>query len=130
MKTGSSVCVGMANRLGVGRVRHIETRVFWLQEVTAKSLVLLEKCDSDDNLAAMGTKALMVERQEHLTSLLGMRNLSDEEETSVKAILAPEFANGKGKEEVSKKASIALGALLQTIGSDGKRLVKENNDSA
>ena len=129
IKTDSSACIGMASRLGVGRVRHIETRVSWLQEVIAKSLLLSEKCDSDDNLADMGTKALMAERHEHLTKLLGMKNLSDEEETSVRAILAPDIVNGKGKGGVSKKVLIALGVLLQTIGSDGKRQVKENNDS-
>ena len=40
IKTDSSACIGMASRLGVGRVRHIETRVLWLQEVIAKSLLL------------------------------------------------------------------------------------------
>ena len=33
LQTDSSACIGMASRKGVGRVRHLETRALWLQDV-------------------------------------------------------------------------------------------------
>ena len=46
----------MAVRRGVGRVRHLETRYLWIQEIVAARSVRLEKVASALNVANALTK--------------------------------------------------------------------------
>ena len=39
IQTDSSACTGMASMNGVGRVRHLETRALWLQDVIDSDLI-------------------------------------------------------------------------------------------
>ena len=52
----SSAAKSMAGRLGVGRVRHIELRLLWLQQEVKRGRISLFKIRGEDNPADVGTK--------------------------------------------------------------------------
>ena len=54
----SSAGRGMCNRRGTGRVRHLQTRFLWLQEVLANNEFQLLRVGSNDNPADINTKFL------------------------------------------------------------------------
>ena len=61
--------LGIAERRGVGSVRHLDTRMLWMQEQLIKELVEYQKVSGSLNLAGMGTKHLDAETiARHLAS--------------------------------------------------------------
>ena len=54
----ASAAIGIAQRRGMGKIRHIETNQLWLQEKVACGSVEIEKISTDDNLADHLTKPL------------------------------------------------------------------------
>ena len=54
--TDASAALGIANRRGVGKVRHIETSQLWLQEHVARGDLEIEKVNTQENLADALTK--------------------------------------------------------------------------
>ena len=46
---------GIANRRGVGRVRHLHTPALWIQRHVQEGGLLLSKVDGDNNLSDLGT---------------------------------------------------------------------------
>ena len=70
--TDSSAAKSIAQREGVGKVRHLDTRALWLQaEVKVGRLTML-KVGTDDNLADIGTKG---HDREKLQRLVGLNSL-------------------------------------------------------
>ena len=68
--TGSGATRGMTARLGVGRVRHLETQYLWIQERTRSTEIIVVKVRSEVNTADLLTKALDAERHWTLMSAL------------------------------------------------------------
>ena len=58
IKTDASAAIGIANRIGIGKVRHIEVNTLWLQEKVFSGDVVLKKVGSEENLADALTKAV------------------------------------------------------------------------
>ena len=58
IKSDASAAIGIANRIGIGKVRHIEVNQLWLQEKVSKKEIFIEKVGTDDNLADALTKAV------------------------------------------------------------------------
>ena len=58
IKTDASAAIGVANRIGIGKVRHIEVNTLWLQEKVFSGDVVLKKVGSEENLADALTKAV------------------------------------------------------------------------
>ena len=56
VRTDASAAVGIACRIGVGKVRHIEVNQLWLQEKVYEGRITLEKISTEDNLADALTK--------------------------------------------------------------------------
>ena len=54
----STAALGMCHRLGAGRVRHMEVRFLWLQDIVAKKRVELKKVHGKANPADVLTKPL------------------------------------------------------------------------
>ena len=52
----ASAAVGIACRIGVGKVRHIEVNQLWLQEKVHEGKIELKKIGTEDNLADALTK--------------------------------------------------------------------------
>ena len=58
LKTDASAALGVAQRLGIGKIRHIEVNQLWLQEKVYKGEIIVEKVSTDENLADALTKPL------------------------------------------------------------------------
>ena len=58
IKSDASAAIGIANRIGIGKVRHIEVNQLWLQEKVSKKEILIEKVSTENNLADALTKAV------------------------------------------------------------------------
>jgi hypothetical protein len=62
----------LACRTGFGRVKHVDIRLLWLQEVIASGRLLLKPVSTEANLADIGTKPLSAQRLEELCMKLGL----------------------------------------------------------
>ena len=58
LKTDASAALGVAQRFGIGKIRHIEVNQVWLQEKVYSGHIIVEKVGTDDNLADALTKPL------------------------------------------------------------------------
>ena len=58
IKSDASAAIGICNRIGLGKVRHIEVNQLWLQEKSVGRKLNIEKVDGCLNLADHLTKFL------------------------------------------------------------------------
>ncbi len=58
IKTDASAAIGIANRIGVGKVRHIEVNQLWLQDKVHRKEIKITKVKGEENLADALTKPL------------------------------------------------------------------------
>ena len=58
MEVDAKATIGMVNRLGLGKIRHLHTADLWVQEQTRSERVILEKVAGADNPADIFTKYL------------------------------------------------------------------------
>ena len=58
LHTDSSAAKGIAQRKGVGRIRHLHTPLLWIQQKTANKELRIFKVDGNKNVADLGTKEL------------------------------------------------------------------------
>ena len=66
-ETDASAGRAMATRRGVGRVRHLDARLLWLQQLCAEGVVQVRARPAEHKLADLGTKMVDLRR---MTSLL------------------------------------------------------------
>ena len=58
VKTDASAAIGIASRIGLGKIRHIEVSQLWLQEKVRTGKVIITKVDTNCNLADALTKGV------------------------------------------------------------------------
>eukprot|EP00435_Cladocopium_sp_Y103_P032828 s1809_g8.t1 len=80
----SSANNAMTHRLGVGRVRHLEVKVLWLQQMVYKGLLTMTWQAGKDNNSDLGTKVLTKQRLQELVASCGLR-MSEEKVNLVRA---------------------------------------------
>ena len=56
IRTDASAAIGIANRIGIGKIRHIETNQLWLQQKVLEGHLVVSKVKGEDNLADALTK--------------------------------------------------------------------------
>ena len=64
--TDSSAAMGISNRRGLGKVRHIELNQLWLQETVNSKEIEMRKMKGEDNVADALTKHLDQRRRREL----------------------------------------------------------------
>ena len=69
--TDSSSCRQFVQRLGVGRMKHIETKLLWIQEEVKKETLSITGVGTLLNVADLNTKKLTRNRRNFLMYLLG-----------------------------------------------------------
>ena len=69
IRTGSSVCKAIGNRRGIGRVKHLQVKSLWLQDVFKVGDAFLDKAGTKDNRADLGTKVLTEAEFDRLTNM-------------------------------------------------------------
>ena len=57
-KSDASAAIGIANRIGIGKVRHIEVNQLWLQDRVSKKEIQITKVGTEENLADALIKAV------------------------------------------------------------------------
>jgi len=58
LKSDASAAIGISNRIGSGKIRHIEVTQLWLQEKVSSGEIVLTKVGTDENLADALTKGV------------------------------------------------------------------------
>ena len=58
LNSDASAAIGISNRIGSGKVRHIEVTQLWLQEKVSNGQVRLNKVGTEENLADALTKGV------------------------------------------------------------------------
>ena len=56
IRTVASAAIGIAHRIGIGKIRHIETNQLWLQQKVLEGKLVVSKVKGEDNLADALTK--------------------------------------------------------------------------
>ena len=79
VKVDSSAALAFFHRRGVGRMKHIDSRVLWLQDLIAAGGVKLKKIPREQNLADMLTHTPSAKELEVFLPLMGLRCCSDRE---------------------------------------------------
>ena len=69
----ASAALGIIQRRGIGKMRHIQTQCLWLQEAHATKRIGFEKIDGSKNPSDLMTKHLTPERIEYLMGLMGYK---------------------------------------------------------
>ena len=70
--TDSSSAKSIAQRRGVGRLKHLDIRLLWIQRFVKERFLRLKKIATVDNVADLNTKNLTSTRRQYLFSLVGM----------------------------------------------------------
>ena len=70
--TDSSSAKSIAQRRGVGRLKHLDIRLLWIQGFVKERFLRLKKIATVDNVADLNTKNLTSTRRQYLFSLVGM----------------------------------------------------------
>ena len=76
--TDSTSCRAFAERLGVGRLKHIDTRYLWMQLEVKKEVLTMDGIPTLWNVSDLGTKRLTRQRREFLMHLIGVVELQGE----------------------------------------------------
>eukprot|EP00959_Pyramimonas_sp_CCMP1952_P074422 1554793-Pyramimonas_sp.AAC.1 len=71
----SSSARALARRQGTGRIAHLATKTFWIQQLVAKKVISIEHAAGDDNLADPGTMVLPRTRPERLRESRGLKEV-------------------------------------------------------
>ena len=70
----ASAAIGIVHRQGLGKLRHVEVDVFWIQEQQARRLMPLRKVPGPQNPADMGTKNIAVALMEQYLAQLNLES--------------------------------------------------------
>ena len=107
--TDSSAAIGICSRQGLGKLRHLETHLLWVQQAVRSKRIDLRKVPGEENPADLYTKYLPSrERVAKLVELMGCRYLEG------RAATAPTT-----RRTDSGKATIS-GADLHHVHSEGE----------
>ena len=77
LRIDNSAALCLARRLGVGRIRHLDSRTLWLQSAVSRELFTLEKVDGKKNLADLGTKNHPGPRLRQLLLMMHVKGVHD-----------------------------------------------------
>ena len=83
--TDSSAAIGICNRQGLGKLRHLDTHTLWIQQAVRTSRIHLKKIDGDSNPADLFTKhSLTRERLMKLVRLFDCHFMSGRADSAPK----------------------------------------------
>jgi hypothetical protein len=82
VSSDSSAAIGMVNRTGAGKLRHIRVQYLWIQDVVRSGQLGLDKVPGADNPADLLTKHVDARTMAKHTWLLGFEVLSDRAESA------------------------------------------------
>ena len=110
----SSAAIGACRRMGVGKARHLETKVLWLQQLVKDQALKVRKCAGVSNPADIGTKLLDKKALTHCLDLLGARGHREESEVRHARHGGAVRAEDAGRLFAAAFAALMMGCLLYT----------------
>ncbi len=87
LKLDASAGIGVAQRRGAGRIRHIATPTLWLQKAVSDGKVKVGKVAGPENPADLGTKYVGRKDIEKIWKQCGFVSLSGQSSLALKAAL-------------------------------------------
>jgi hypothetical protein len=78
LRSDSTAAMGVAKRQGAGKWRHVQVKYLWLQEITRRGDLCIQKVDGRLNVSDMLTKYLSGEDIRRLVELSGMERTSSD----------------------------------------------------
>ena len=109
-RSDSAACRGVCNRLGCGRIRHLEAGLLWVQSAVQTKAIELGIIAGADNPADIGTKPLSGPRLRELLFLMG--------------VVTPQmeaYGESDREEAVQKKA---LAKTIKEMGTSGVNVAR------
>jgi len=94
LKTDASAAIGISNRIGLGKVRHIEVNQLWLQEKVAQKKMIITKVGTLENLADALTKSLDAESMRRHLVGVGAEHRTDRHNLIPKLEMDAEESSG------------------------------------
>ena len=133
--TDSAANNAMAHRLGVGKVRHLETKVLWLQHLVYNGFLTMSWSPGKYNNSDQGTKVLQKARFQELVKMTGLRDL-EENDVKIQQVVNVLAQNaGPSKEQVGQALATLVGWLqvqqasgLETESEDIRRKFSADHD--
>ena len=114
----------IANKKGVGKIRHLAGKVLWIQEYTSSGKVKVIQIPTSLNLSDIGTKPLSMARTKALLYCIGMvEDNSAVGEAEYDEMLA-KYAAGK-KIKAMAKTFVKILAVSSLEGAYGHKLVED-----
>ena len=101
--TDAAACLGIGQRLGVGRIKHLEMKTLWLQLRIKAGDVKIEKISTNDIEADIGTKASTKEKLAEVLPRLNVFKLGVEKLTMVAAVSESLESYERGGASVSRR---------------------------
>ena len=129
----SSAARGIVKREGVGKIKHLSTRVLWAQQVVKLKEFLVSAVPTAENRADLGTKALAGPRLVYLRELCGLYRPGDRQGQHDRQVQQDDEQGGRVAASISCSAAcasiralMAAGLLAKAVGLESE---KEENDS-
>ena len=106
--TDSTAAKAMATRQGVGRVKHIQVKMLWIQQLCQEKLVEIRKVSSAMNLADLMTKPVDATTLRTLGALMGIYTNEVEKEYQVEQLDNKKTKAVKGRGLVAALAAMSM----------------------
>jgi hypothetical protein len=127
--TDSAANNAMAHRLGVGKVRHLETKVLWLQHLVYNGFLTMSWSPGKYNNSDQGTKVLQKARFQELVKMTGLRDL-EENDVKIQQVVNVLAQNaGPSKEQVGQALATLVG-WLQVQQASGLETESETSEES
>ncbi len=81
----ASAAKGIAQRIGLGKLRHLEVSQLWLQNKVASGDIVVKKLKGADNIAEAMTKFLSGPDIDRMCSMGGLRRSDDRHPSALRA---------------------------------------------
>ena len=111
----SSAARGVLWRSGVGRIRHLEVKTLWVQDLVVAKRITIKPVPGLQNVADIGTKVLSADRIKYLKEKIGSRGIDELGKTRVAAARMTRATRAVAPSVVQQIAAL-LALLPLTIG--------------
>ena len=114
--TDSSSCRAFTERLGVGRLKHIDSKYLWMQLEVKKETMVMEAIPTLLNVSDIGTKRLSRQRREFLMYLIGITEMNAEgKEETFSKVGEETFSQELEKKMLAKQMQEVKKQMIQTV---------------
>ena len=120
LNVDASAAIGIMQRKGLGKLRHLDTQALWIQDAVRQRRVVVEKVRGTDNPADLMTKHLDGQDMDRMLKLLGVETREGRAEIAPKVISGHEDESMKvevGSRSATFEPETAAGKDKGTVGS-------------